>query len=248
VINFMAILNQIIAVEKGVKSRTCNTVTETHKANQKPDLFNGFVKVYRKKDEEGEDFPQEKKIVQLTVEDSLNKATKALTELFDISATKDWANCNATADVVLNNGNVLIAKAPVPFLLFMEKEVNDIRTLIENLPVLDSSENWTKDDNSGLYKTESTPTHKTKKAQRPIVLSEATKEHPAQTQLIVEDVIVGYWDTVKHSGAIPAPRKKAILERVEEFSKAIKFAREEANASNADSIELGKRIFDFLLA
>jgi hypothetical protein len=245
----MAKLNQIIAVEKGIKSRCCGTMSELHKVNQKPDLFSGFVKTFRKKDEDGEDFPVDKKKVQLNAEDSLERAFTALTELFDVSATKDWANCStqATADVVVN-GEILIPGAPLPFLLFMEKQVNDIRTFIENLPVLDESEDWSKDVNSGLYKTEPIPTHKTKKAQRPIVLSEATKEHPAQTQLITEDITIGYWDTVKHSGAIPAPRKKAILEKVEEFSKAVKFAREQANGAEAASIKVGEKIFKFLLA
>jgi hypothetical protein len=40
------------------------------------------------------------------------------------------------------------------------------------------------------------------------VLYDATEHHPAQTQLISEDVIVGWWETVKHSGAIPRPRQE----------------------------------------
>ncbi len=38
----MAKLNQIIAIEKGIKSKAYAHVTELHKACQKPDLFNGF--------------------------------------------------------------------------------------------------------------------------------------------------------------------------------------------------------------
>jgi hypothetical protein len=243
----MSKLNQIIAIEKGVKSRLYSTVTELNKASQKPDLFNGFVKTYRKKDEDGEDYPQERKKVQINAEESLDQVSKALTELFDISATRDWANCHATADVVVN-GEKLIENAPTTYLLFLEKQINDIRTFVENLPVLDESEDWLKDENSGLYKTIPTPTHKTKKIQRPIVLSEATKEHPAQTQLITEDVTVGYWDTVKHSGALPQPRKKQILERIEDLSKAVKFAREQANHAEAADQKIGAKIFKFLLA
>lgn len=243
----MSKLNQIIAIEKGVKSRLYSTITDLNKASQKPDLFNGFVKTYRKKDEDGEDYPQERKKVQMRADESLEQVSKALTELFDISATKDWANCHAAADVYIN-GEKLIENAPTTYLLFLEKQINDIRTFVENLPVLDESEDWMKDDNSGLYKTIPTPTHKTKKIQRPIVLSEATKEHPAQTQLITEDVTVGYWDTVKHSGALPMPRKKQILERIEELSKAVKFAREQANNAEAADQKIGAKIFKYLLA
>jgi hypothetical protein len=82
--------------------------------------------------------------------------------------------------------------------------------------------------------------------QRPITLYEATKEHPAQTQLITEDVIAGAWITIKYSGAIPAPRKKQLLGRIEKLSNAVKFAREQANAAEATDKKLGKEVFDFL--
>src|SRR5215813_10940643 len=54
-------LNQIVAIEKSVKSRVYGEITEMHKLSQKPDLFSGFSKQYRKKDEEGEDYPPEQK-------------------------------------------------------------------------------------------------------------------------------------------------------------------------------------------
>ena len=44
----MAKLNQIIAIEKGIKSRVYGDLTELNKAIQKPDLFNGFQKTYQK--------------------------------------------------------------------------------------------------------------------------------------------------------------------------------------------------------
>lgn len=241
----MAVLNQIIAVEKGVKSRTCSEITELHRTSQKPDMFYGFVRTYQPNDEEGETFPQEKRKVQLNVDSQLTALNKTLTELLDITATKDWSNCNAFADVIIDD-KTIIKDAPATFLLFMEKQINDIRTFVENLPVLDESEDWIKDDNSDLYKTNPVKTHKTKKIQRPIILSEATKEHPAQTQLITEDVVVGYWDTIKHSGAMPLPKKKKILENVENLSKAIKFAREKANSVEIDRKEVGSKIFGYL--
>ncbi|MDQ3812829.1 MAG: hypothetical protein M3347_02630 [Armatimonadota bacterium] len=40
-------LNQVVAIEKGVKSRVYGEVTELHKTSQKPELFNGFIKTCR---------------------------------------------------------------------------------------------------------------------------------------------------------------------------------------------------------
>jgi hypothetical protein len=45
-----------------------------------------------------------------------------------------------------------------------------------------------------------------------------------------EDVVVGYWTTVKFSGAVPAREKNEILQRVRKLQEAVKSAREEANA------------------
>jgi len=238
-------LNQIIAVEKGVKSRAYSDISEIHKLSQKSDLFNGFSKTYRKLHDEGEDYPQEKKKVTKTALSQIDTMKKVMSEMFDITATKDYANCNAVADIVVE-GNVIAKDVPATFLLFLEKQVNDMRTFVEALPVLDESEDWLFDVNSGQYKTEPTITHKSKKVQKPIVLAEATKEHPAQTQLISEDVLVGYWDTIKYSGALPIPQKKEILERIEKFSSAVKCAREKANSVDAKDVYVGGSIFNYI--
>jgi hypothetical protein len=111
---------------------------------------------------------------------------------------------------------------------------------------LDPGSDWALDPSTGLYKTDTIATQRTKKVQRAITLYEATKEHPAQTQLITEDQIAGTWMTIKYSGAIPAPRKKQLLARVEKLSNAVKFAREQANAAEASNKKLGKEVFDFL--
>jgi hypothetical protein len=239
-------LNQVIAIEKGIKSRVYGEITEMHKVAQKPVLFAGFSKTYRKIDESGEEYPPEQQRVQLRAEELLNRAAGLLTELFDVTATKDYANCDAVADVTID-GQVVLKDAPVSFLLFVEKQINDIRTFVEKLPTLDESDDWSRDDNTSLFKTSPIATHRTKKVQKPIVLYPATDHHPAQTQLVTEDILAGHWDTVKHSGAIPVPKKKVLLERIEKLSKAVKFAREAANGIEARPVNPGKQIFDYLL-
>lgn len=243
----MAKLNQIIAIEKGIKSSAYGALTELNKAAQKPDLFNGFSKTYRKKDEDGEELPPEGKRVQYTSGEVLRAAERALTELVDVTARKDWTNCVAKADVVVD-GKTLIASAPVSFLLFMEKQLTDLRTLVGNLPVLDVAEDWKSDPNSGLYRTEPTETHRTKKMQKPIVLYAATTEHPAQTQLITEDVIAGWWVLTRQSGAMPKPEKQKLQDRIDKLIQAIKQAREAANMfDETDAPAIGAPVFGYLL-
>ena len=146
------------------------------------------------------------------------------------------------------NGKVLIADVPISYLLFLEKQFNDLRTIITDLPVLDEGEAWVKDINSGLFKTEPTKTHRTKKVVRPLVLYPATPEHPAQTQVVQEDIIAGYWQTVKHSGAMPKPEKAKLIARIDMLARAVKEAREAANGiDESPSPSVGEIIFSFLL-
>lgn len=239
-------LNQVIAVEKSVKQRNNDLVSELYKAVQKPALFNGFNKKYKPMDEGGEQFAPENLKVQMNVEQALKDASRSLAELFDVTATKDFGNTKAKANVVVD-GEVLLADAPATYLLFLEKQLTDLHTLVANLPVLDSAEDWTLDVNSGLYKTEPTQTAKTKKVQKPLVMYPATDKHPAQTQLITDDQTVGYWETVKMSGAIPVPEKNALLERLEKLQKAVKYAREEANVTQAEEVKVGDKLLSWLL-
>lgn len=243
----MAKLNQIIAIEKGIKSRVMAGLTDLNKLVQKPDLFNGLSRVYQKKDEDGEDLPPERKRVQHVASAVLSSAAGLLTELMDVTARKDWTNCLATADIVVDD-KIIIKAAPVPYLLFLEKSLTDLRTFVGNLPILDDAETWTMDIGSGLRRSEMTSTHRTKKVQRPIVLYPATTEHPAQTQLITEDVIVGHWQATRQSGAMAKTEKEAILTRIEKLLRAVKEAREAANGIDEVKTEsVGDAIFAYIL-
>ena len=191
----MTKLNQIIAIEKGIKSKAHSEASELHKLNQKADLFNGFAKNYQPNDEEGEALPPENKRVQYESREVLRQLERTQTELMEITARKDWTNVTARADVKIDD-LVVVAQAPITYLLFLEKQLTDVRTFVANLPVLESSEDWEKDTNSGLFKTKPVKTHRTQTVQKPLVLYHATAEHPAQTQMSTEAVIVGFWTTM----------------------------------------------------
>ena len=244
----MAKLNQIIAIEKGIKSKTYSDLSELNKAVQKPELFNGFQKNYKPKDDADADtLPSEKKRVQFVSDDVLRAVARSMSDLMEVTARKDFTNCDAKASVVVDDKTIL-TDAPVSFLLFMEKQLTDLRTLLGNMPVLDEGENWTKDQNSGLFKSEPTNTHRTKKIAKPIVLYPATPEHPAQTQMVAEDIIAGFWEQVKQSGAMPKPEKEKLVLRVDTLLRAIKEAREEANNINeVDVAAVGAAVFGFIL-
>jgi hypothetical protein len=241
----MAKLNQIIAVEKGVKAQSLRDLTDAHQILQKPALLNGIARTYRPKDEEGEQFPPESTKVQVKAEEVVRKTAEILSKLFDVVATKDWANTQAKADVVVD-GQVLLAQVPATYLLFLEKQLVDMYTFVRKLPVLDASETWVFDPSSDSWATEPVQTTKTKKIPRNHVKAEATEHHPAQVEVYYEDVVVGQWRTVKFSGSMPATRVNELLERVEKLQQAVKFAREEANNLEVQDQKLGAKLFQYL--
>ena len=80
-------LSQIVAQEKQVKARVNSDGAALHKTNQKADLFNGMARLYEKKDEEGEDLPEESKLVQERADDSLRQFLGLWSELVDVTIT-----------------------------------------------------------------------------------------------------------------------------------------------------------------
>ena len=240
-------LNQVIAIEKGTKGRALQEITEAHHLLQKPAILSGIARTYRPKDEEGEQLPPESTRVQVRSEEIIQKTSEVLTKLFDVVATKDWANCEAKADVVVD-GNVLLSQVPATYLLFLEKQLLDIHTFVKKLPVLDASETWVFDASADCWATEPVQTTKTKKIPGNHVKAEATEKHPAQVEVYYEDVIVGNWRTVKFSGALPAKRINELLARVERLQESVKFAREEANDQEVKEQKLGEKVFQYLFA
>jgi hypothetical protein len=238
-------LNQIIAITAGKKSQSHKTITDAYQNLQKSSSLEGISRTYKPKDDEGEQFPSEKKLVQLRVKDAIRNIAGALTELFDIVATQDNANCQAKANIVVDGATVL-KEVPVTTLLFLEKQLVDIHTFVEKLPTLDPGEAWNYSADVDYYASEPYQTTKTKKVMKNHVKTEATKEHPAQVETYTEDIVVGQWTTVKFSGAVPAKERNEMLERVRKLQEAVKCAREEANSMDVESKKIGNAVLQYI--
>ncbi len=241
-------LNQVIAIEKTVKARVKEELDALYKLIQKATLFDGFHKTYTVTREGEEQAAPETKRVQQTASTVLARLRERYGELFSVVAQKDAANLEATGDVSTSDGAVLATSVPTTTLLFMEKQLAELHTFVSKLPTLDPAEDWRLDAVRGMWVTEPTRVVRTKKVQRPIVLYDATKEHPAQTQLVSEDIPVGAWEQVKVSGAMPEPERARLLGRIDEALRAVKFAREQANTTNAPPVAVGEVVLNWIFA
>lgn len=240
-------LNQIVAVEKGLKSRSQVVITEVHHTFKKVALFAGISRIYTPVADDGEKLAPESTKVQKDVEEQLQVAAEQLTGLFDVVATKEYGNREATADVVVDAETILFG-VPITYLLFLEKQLIDLRTLVGGLPVLDESEEWVYDEAVGMHRTPVTTTRRALKVPKVLVKYPATDKHPAQTEMVNEDVLAGTWATTRLSGAVTLKRRQQLVHRVDALADAVKKAREEANSIDVPQVKTGDAVFGYLLA
>lgn len=221
-------LHQVLAVERGVRKTTNDRFTEIHHVLQKPALITGISRTYTPLDDDGEKLPPESQRVQVTVAQSIKDVESALTNLWDLASTKDYANTLAVVDVQLGDTTILSA-APVAHLLFLERQLTDLATFIGQLPVLDPAQTWTWSNDAAAYEMPVVMTHRSKKIPRVLEKAKATDKHPAQVDVWHEDVIVGNWSTTHFSGALPQQTVNDMLGRLQALREAIQVARSTGN-------------------
>ncbi len=137
-------LNQVIAVLQTVKANATKVKTAIYQLIQKTPIFQGIPRTFAPVAEDGYVYPPENQTLQMKAEDLLSQYEQACAELFNLCATQDWANTQAKV-YILVDGTTILREVPVSYLLFLEKQIVDIRTFISTLPVLDNSGFWVYD-------------------------------------------------------------------------------------------------------
>lgn len=239
-------LCQALAIESSVRNKSREELTTLHRSAERPELYNGLDRKYQPKDEDGEKFPSENQRVQLTAKDVLAKLRSVLSESYNIELTKDAGNLLALADVKVD-GAVLLEKVPVSYLLYLEKQLEDLNTFVKKMPILDASETWSWDPGQVLFRSVPVETAKTKKVMKAVVLYPHSDKHPAQVEKVTEDVVVGHWQTTKFTGALTVDRKELLLSKLAKLQQAVKFAREEANSVEVEKKNAADPLFNYLL-
>lgn len=240
-------LHTIAALHKGGKERAHAELTNLHKESQKPALYGGQSKRYTPLDEEDRDRPADvNELVQLRSTDVLLDLQRIMRPLWDTEATLDATNQHARAELIVD-GVTLASGVPATYLLFLQKQLDYVRTFVEKLPTLPVTDDWIYDESVNYYVTSPVKTTSSRKRTVPLVLHPGTDRHPPQAQAIIEDVPAGIWETIKRSGALPVDVKKKLLRRVNVLQDAVKSARERANLQPVVDFKPAGALLDFLL-
>jgi hypothetical protein len=131
---------------------------------------------------------------------------------------------------------IIIKGLPATSLLELEKRMVEIQALVNAIPTLDPAKGFVVDPHkAGTYKAREITKERKKKTNAVLVMYQATKEHPAQTQLVSEDIPVGKIREFEWSGLITPAEKADMINRVEILSRAIRKARSRANEVVVDT-------------
>jgi hypothetical protein len=194
---------------------------------------------------------EEQLALQTTVHKELAWIRGFWVKAIDSSHQINIGNTIAKADIVLENGDALASNVPATTLLELDKTLTKFKNLLTVIPTLDPAKGFKPDSNRepGIYVARDVTKTRTAKRQKGIVLYDATPVHPAQTQLISEDIPVANVTTQEWSGMITPAEKAEKLERCENLMRAVKAARARANEVEVDTAahRIAAKLLDYVL-
>jgi hypothetical protein len=242
-------LGQVIAVERTLRQTDNDQGARIKRELAKEALTLGAVKEYTPDDDNApasERVPTQYAEVQHKVEDDLALAMRYAIPAIDAAATKDTTNTVAKADVFID-GQPLLMQVPISHLLWLEHYLAEWRGFLHTLPVLAATKQWTWDRDSQIFRARPEITARNLKTTEPLVLHPGTDKHPPQVTTVNKETHVGTYTNTVLSGAIPAARKRDLIDRCNALEVAVKDAVARANRTPVTEVNEGETILGFIL-
>ena len=238
-------LHQLLSILTANRSKLEKEKTELYHLVQRPQAFQGLSKTYTPSDDDGFIYPSESKPLNQTVKDIIARLIEISSDFYDLAYQQDISNCTAKADIVVDEKTIAF-QVPVSYLLFLEKQLTDLKTFIDKLPLRDISINWIDDNSRGFAVSEEKYTVKTKKITEFVVAYEATEHHPAQIKEVSNDIKEGIWTTTQLNGELSPQQHKLLKSKIQKLYNAVVLAREEANSIEVKKEKIADSLFNFL--
>ena len=246
-------LHELLAVDTNL-SNQANTTRQglQDTFEKKRHLFTKKVVTFQPNTEGAQAKTEEQSDIQTTVAQEIKWISEHLMKAIDVGHQVDVANTLARADVVIEDlDEPLLKQVPATSLLQLEKRIQEVMQLVKTMPTLDPAKGFHPDPNeAGLYRAREVKKHRTTKEQVPLVLYPATKEHPAQTQIISKDNVIGEITEQEWSAMTTPAIKSDILANCEKLLRAVKKARARANQQEIETTSpeyrIGRKMLDFV--
>lgn len=247
-------LHELLAAESSLETQAAKVRTDLAETFQKKrHLFEEKRTTFQSAEEGRPAVIEAQSNIQSSVSQELNWVSGHLTKALDASYQVAEANTKARADVVLDDeaATVLLKDIPAIALLELEKRLSEIRELLSTVPTLDPAKSFEADTHKGegVFKAREVTKNRTKKDVKVIVKYPATEQHPAQTELVAEDKVIGTISEQEWSSMFTPAQKSEVLDRAERLIRAVRRARSRANDTEADTTKrIAAKMFGFILA
>jgi len=245
-------LHELLAVGSNLENQANKVRTDiVNTFEKKRHLFEEKRTTFTPSEEGARSVSEFQSDIQSSVKKELAWVSTAIIKAFDVGYQIAEANTLARADIVLEDdaGTVLLTSVPATALLELEKRIAEIGAMVASIPTLDPAKGFKVDESRSLYVAREVNKTRTKKTKVVLVKYEATDKHPAQTELIDEDVPVGTIQEQEWSGLITPSEKAELINRVEVVQRAVRRARSRANEVEVNlNQKIGKKIFDYIFA
>lgn len=249
----MGAIHELLAALNEAENADKAIMQETMQVNGRKEVWEGYDKILVMHDDARkieEDGAAESQKMTTTVVDRLLYQKAFQVRNIDCWAQREKANTKAVATVKLPDGTEL-KDVSVTLLMFLEKYLQQYRALLSAIPTHDTKVDWQKDSNSdlkGAWKTDAPiKSNRTERVKKALLLSEATKEHKAQVQMIEEESIVGHYEKTLRSGRWSPAQKHMVIERVDNLIAEVKKAKARANQTVVEDYRIGEVLFKSIL-
>lgn len=231
-------LHELLAVESNLETQATKVRSDlANTFEKKRHLFEEKRLLFTPNAEGAQTVTEQQSDIQSTVRKELDWIRPHLAKALDASYMVAEANTAARADIVLEDGDVIAKDVPATSLLELQKRLAEILGLAQTIPTLDPAKGFVADSQrgEGFYKAREVRKTRTTKQPKVIIKYEATKEHPAQTELYSADLPLGIIEEQEWSGMLTPGEKAEVLNRIEKLSRAVRSARSRANEQIVDT-------------
>jgi len=243
------LLVEIISLSQRLSSTLATILAEAKNTFiKKQDHFAGQLRSYETKIDDGIVYDSEDTLLVTNVKEKLEYVLKTFTESVNANLTKENTNSIAKADIVVND-DTWATGVPVNAILAMETATKKLRDVVLDVPTLEPKEEWkpSKEHAPALFESEPKLRNKTKKVERFQIITEATPQHKAQYEKVMEDIVEGIWTTTLISGKIPPSVKSEMLARIDKLSGVFQNAREVANTTVVSEMNFADKIASYVM-
>ncbi len=238
-------LHELLAVEPTLKKKAQAFTVEAIKTfTKKQSHFEGQIRRFHKKDDDGPEFPNEDVMLVADVTEKLAFVGKHYSNFLDALVQKEETNTEAKASFTLDGKEHILSAQS---LLSLETALNNFKPLLTVIPTLTPGEAWETSPGLTEYRGNIKETLKMKKIQEPLIMSPATREHPAQVQLVSKDIPIGSWHTQRLSTALSVEDKSDMIERIDNLIGTVKQARMRANKQEVSKVKIGDQLIKHIL-